>query len=53
MLDVSRVHENKDLVKVVPEGNYVLDVANGHLFYSGHVEFRSVKILLIICDLYH
>ena len=51
VLDVSRVHEYENFLWVVAEGNYVLDIADGHLLHSFQVKLGSVQIFLVIGDL--
>ena len=53
MLDVSWIHENKHLIKIVAKCNNVFDITYCHFLHSLHVKFRSVKILLIVSNLYH
>ena len=51
VLDITRIHEYENFLWVVPEGNDVLDIADGHLLHSFEVKLGSVQIFLIIGDL--
>ena len=51
VLYIARIHEYENLFWVVPEGDDVLDIADGHFLHSFEVKLGSVQIFLIISDL--
>ncbi len=51
VLDITRIHEDENLLWVVPEGYDVFNVADGHLLHSLEVKLGSVQIFLVIGDL--
>lgn len=51
VLNITRIHEDENLLWVVPESNDVFDVADGHLLHRFEVKLGSVQIFLIVGDL--